>query len=45
MAPVQHAVNAALTGNAERKAEGVAWASEKLEKAYVWLEGTWAGRT
>lgn len=45
MAPVQHAVNAALTGNAERKAEGVAWATEKLEKAYAWLEGMWAGRT
>ena len=44
-APVQHAVNAALTGNAERKAEGVAWATEKLEKAYAWLEGMWAGRT
>ena len=42
-APVQHAVNAALTGNAERKAEGVAWAAEKLEKAYAWLEGMWAG--
>lgn len=27
IAPVQHAVNAALTGNAERKAEGVAWAA------------------
>ena len=39
MAPVQHAVNAA------RKAEGVAWATEKLEKAYAWLEGMWAGRT
>ena len=45
MAPVQHAVNGALTGNAERKAEGVAWATEKLEKAYAWLEGMWAGRT
>ena len=45
MAPMQHAVNAALTGNAERKAEGVAWAAEKLEKAYAWLEGMWAGRT
>ena len=44
-APVQHAVNAALTGNAARKAEGVAWATEKLEKAYAWLEGMWAGRT
>ena len=45
MAPVQHAVNAALTGNAERKTEGVAWAADKLEKAYAWLEGMWAGRT
>ena len=45
MAPVQHAVNAALTGNAERRTEGVAWAAEKLEKAYAWLEGMWAGRT
>ena len=45
MAPVQHAVNAALTGNAERRAEGVAWATQKLETAYAWLEGEWAGRT
>lgn len=36
MAPVQHAVNAALTGDADRRAEG---------GAYAWLEGTWAGRT
>jgi glutathione S-transferase len=45
MAPVQHAVNAALTGNADRRAEGLAWAAGKLETAYAWLEGEWAGRT
>jgi len=45
MAPVQHAVNAALTGDAARRAEGVAWATDKLGKAYAWLEGAWAGRT
>lgn len=45
MAPMQHAVNAALTGDPERRAEGVAWAADKLEKAYAWLEGAWAGRT
>ena len=44
MAPVQHAVNAALTGNADRRAEGLAWAAGKLETAYAWLEGEWAGR-
>ncbi|AYM94931.1 glutathione S-transferase family protein [Acidovorax sp. 1608163] len=45
MAPVQHAVNAALTGDPERRSEGVAWAADKLDKAYAWLEGAWAGRT
>ncbi len=45
MAPVQHAVNAALTGNADRRAEGLAWAAGKLETAYAWLEGERAGRT
>ncbi len=45
MAPMQHAVNAALTGNADRRAEGLAWAAGKLETAYAWLEGEWAGRT
>ena len=45
MAPVQHAVNAALTGDPAQRADGVAWAADKLEKAYAWLEGEWAGRT
>ena len=45
MAPVQHAVNAALTGDAARRAEGVAWAQDKLDRAYAWLEGQWQGRT
>lgn len=45
MAPVQHAVNAALTGDAARRAEGVAWAQGKLEKAYAWLQSQWADRT
>lgn len=45
MAAMQHAVNAALTGDPSKRAEGVAWAADKLEKAYAWLEGEWAGRT
>jgi len=46
MAPIQHAVGAALTGDPARRAEGVAVAADKLEKAYAWLEGEWAsGRT
>ena len=39
MAPVQHAVNAALTGDPAKRVDGVAWAADKLEKAYPWLEG------
>lgn len=45
MAPVQHAVNAALTGDPAQRADGVAWAADKLEKAYAWLDGECAGRT
>lgn len=45
MASMQHAVNAALTGDPTKRAEGLAWAAEKLEKAYAWLEGEWARRT
>ncbi len=45
MAPVQQAVSAALTGDAARRAEGVARAADKLQKAYAWLEGEWGGRT
>ena len=45
MAPVQHAVNAALTGDPAKRVDGVAWAADKLEKAYAWLEGEWARST
>lgn len=45
MAPMQHAVNGALTGDPAKRAEAGAWASEKLETAYAWLEGELAGRT
>lgn len=45
MAPVQNAVGAALTGDAARRAEGMARAAEKLERAYAWLEDQWAHRT
>jgi glutathione S-transferase len=39
MQPVQHAVSAALTGDAARRADGAAHAVKKLELAYAWLEG------
>jgi glutathione S-transferase len=42
---VQHAVNGALTGDAAKRADGLATATEKLELAYAWLDGYLAGRT
>lgn len=45
MSMVQHAVNGALTGDAAKRADGLATATEKLELAYAWLEGYLAGRT
>jgi glutathione S-transferase len=42
---VQHAVNGALTGDAAKRADAVATATEKLELAYGWLENYLAGRT
>lgn len=42
---VQHAVNGALTGDAAKRADGLATATEKLELAYGWLENYLAGRT
>ncbi|HKD23489.1 MAG TPA: glutathione S-transferase family protein [Rhizomicrobium sp.] len=45
MNPVQHAVSGALTGEAAKRQEGLAQATEKLERAYAWLEGQLAGRT
>ena len=45
MSPVQHAVNAALTGDPSQGSRGLNFAKEKLELAYGWLEGQLAGRT
>ncbi|MYN18042.1 glutathione S-transferase family protein [Rugamonas sp. FT107W] len=45
MSPVQHAVGGALTGDAVKKEEGLAYAAGKLEAAYAWLEGYLADRT
>jgi glutathione S-transferase len=42
---VQHAVSGALTGDAAKRADGLATATEKLELAYGWLENYLAGRT
>lgn len=44
MNPVQHAVGAALTGDAVKREEGLAFAVEKLERAYAWLEGQLADK-
>jgi glutathione S-transferase len=47
MTPVQHAVSGALTGDADKSKEALKHARQKLELAYVWLEGQLAadGRT
>lgn len=45
MSPVQHAVGGAMKGDPVKRQEGLAFASEKLERAYAWLEGQLAGRT
>jgi glutathione S-transferase len=42
---VQHAVDGALTGDRAKRQEGLALATERLERAYAWLEGQLAGRT
>jgi glutathione S-transferase len=42
---MQHAVAGALTGDPVRRQEGLAFASDKLELAYAWLEGHLAGKT
>jgi glutathione S-transferase len=41
----QYAVDGALTGDATKRADGLAKATEKLELAYAWLEDYLAGRT
>jgi glutathione S-transferase len=45
MSPVQHAVIGAMTGDPVKRREAGAFAVEKLERAYAWLEGELAGRT
>ena len=45
MNAVQHAVDAALTGDPVKRQDGLAFAKEKLERAYGWLEGQLSGRT
>lgn len=45
MSPMQHAVGGALTGDPVKRQEAVAFAEEKLERAYAWLDGELAGRT
>ncbi|SDB93145.1 glutathione S-transferase family protein [Paraburkholderia lycopersici] len=45
MTPVQRAVEGALTGDPARREEGLAFAIEKLELAYAWLEGHLGGKT
>jgi len=45
MSPVQHAVGGALTGDLVKRRDGLAFAADKLELAYAWLEGQLAGKT
>ncbi|KIH85361.1 glutathione S-transferase family protein [Pseudomonas batumici] len=45
MSPVQHAVGGALTGDPVKRQEGLAFAEQKLDLAYAWLEGQLADRT
>lgn len=44
MSPMQHAVAGALTGDPVKRKDGLAFAVEKLELAYAWLEGHLAGK-
>jgi glutathione S-transferase len=45
MNAAQHAVDGALTGDAAKRAEGLALSREKLDRAYAWLETELAGRS
>jgi glutathione S-transferase len=45
MSPVQHAVGGALSGDPDKRRDGLAHAAEKLELAYAWLEQRLAGRS
>jgi len=45
MTPVQQAVTGALSGGADKRRDGLAFAADKLDMAYAWLEQELAGRT
>jgi glutathione S-transferase len=45
MNAAQHAVDGALTGDPVKRRDGMVMAQEKLERAYVWLDGALQGRT
>lgn len=45
MSPVQHAVSGAMTGDPAKRQDGLAFATEKLDLAYGWLDKELAGRT
>lgn len=45
MDPVQHAVRGAMTGDAAKRAEGLALTVQKLDRAYAWLDAELKGRT
>jgi glutathione S-transferase len=45
MNAVQHAVEAAMTGDRLKRQEGLSLATSKLDLAYAWLEEKLAGRT
>jgi glutathione S-transferase len=45
MNAAQHAVDGALTGDPAKRQEGLALATQRLERAYGWLEGQLAGRS
>src|SRR5579883_2582006 len=44
MNAAQLAVDGALTGDPVRRQDGLALATERLERAYAWLEGQFAGK-
>lgn len=45
MDAAQHAVDGAITGDPQKRHEGLLRSMEKLDRAYAWLEGALAGRT
>lgn len=45
MDAAQHAVDGVITGDPQKRHEGLLRSMEKLDRAYAWLEGALAGRT